>query len=103
MNAETFIEIIETAGYEARSYSGRGMYGRSCVGISLDRGESAFTAGARLAHACDSNDDAEEIAELSPSSDSLGLGSILYFQEFVWPESQTNDNDEDDDLPNDVA
>src|SRR3989304_5773723 len=35
-----FVEVIEDAGYEMRTYSGRGMYGRQCVSVALDRDTS---------------------------------------------------------------
>jgi hypothetical protein len=36
MDFNTLIEIIEEAGYTPYSYSGRGMYGDSCVGFTTD-------------------------------------------------------------------
>ena len=35
-------QLIEDAGYEYRSYSGRGMFGKSCVGVVLDEGVRPF-------------------------------------------------------------
>lgn len=40
MNSERLIELIEEAGYEPREYSGRGMYGKYCVGFTTDDSKS---------------------------------------------------------------
>jgi len=48
LTSEKLIEAIEDAGYEARSYSGRGMYGKCCVGVEINREREAFTLGAKV-------------------------------------------------------
>lgn len=72
MDAKALIKRLQAAGHEVRSYSGRGMYGRYCVGVSLTRGER-LTVGSRTA-----------------SYDSLGLGSIAYWPSAVWPEGMAD-------------
>lgn len=48
MNSTKFIDVLRAADLEPRSYSGRGMYGRECVGVELGRGESAFNLSAQM-------------------------------------------------------
>lgn len=95
MQAKKLIEAIRNAGYEPRSYSGRGMYGRSCVGVTVERGTSAFTVGIHVAEQLGEN--AYEAARLDTAQDSLGLDTILYFPMLDWPKD-VPDSDEDDDL-----
>lgn len=60
-------------------YSGRGMYGRTCVGIVLDRYTDTNQAllGVALADTF-GTDDAWDIAR-AMRTDSMGLGTIVYF------------------------
>ncbi|MGE4353513.1 MAG: hypothetical protein AB7D36_05465 [Oscillospiraceae bacterium] len=66
-------------------YSGRNMYGKSCVGI-VSENDPVFVAMQLLAYLCDCYGDendltAEGILEMigTPRADSMGLGSIVYF------------------------
>jgi hypothetical protein len=101
MNAMKLIKAIEAANLEARSYSGRGMYDKLCVGIALSRNMSSFKVGVLIAQAImDGNqdecfDDLSDLAELNPSEDSLGLGSIVYFSSVKWPADYAFDEDDD--------
>ena len=70
MTSEELIQRIEAAGFKPRSYSGRGMYGKECVGVSVN---------AR------SEGDADELPR-GNSVDSLGMGQIWYWPQCVWPE-----------------
>src|SRR5690606_19366002 len=60
MDARKLIGAIESAGYEARSYSGRGMFGKECVGAEVSRDESAFALAAKLVLAVFDEDGDEE-------------------------------------------
>jgi hypothetical protein len=98
ISLESFQEIIENAGYEYQDdYSGRGMYGKTCVGISTDDDLSEvignlFRSFSDIYFDTDgSNVDQEvyqttfnEFCEIikNTSSDSLGLGSIYYWRYF---------------------
>lgn len=101
MDAKKLIEAAESAGYEPRSYSGRGMFGRSCVGIEVSRGQSEFTMAIEIAKElmdlCEKDDEAievvDELAQLRPSCDSMGLGAIVYFPGVPWPEDEDEDED----------
>ncbi len=83
-------DIVEQAGYTTRSYSGRYMYDKYCVGVEV---EDVFKAIARFIVAADemsTPDDtispAEKLAEAirSAKTDGMGLGSVLYFPNVKW-------------------
>lgn len=87
---ELFADIGAT-----RSYSGRGMYGATCLGVSTDDTIGKFVA--------DAIDQAElfdvDLTALAwvfrrMRSDSLGLGSILYFPGVAYVGDDSEDNDE---------
>lgn len=83
------IEILaEMAGYELRSYSGRGMYGKQCVAITTENG--MLNTLADMAEECDS---AEEAALLirKCDHDSMGLGMVLYWPSIKWEKDEQND------------
>ncbi|KVR21679.1 hypothetical protein WK13_34645 [Burkholderia ubonensis] len=69
---------------ETRSYSGRGMYGKSCLGVFLDdrAGHANLCQlGGMLVHAADASDQYEVMCDLEGTkTDDLGLGTIVY-----WP------------------
>lgn len=96
MDAEKLIEAIEDAGYEARSYSGRGMYGRECVGVVV--GVAGFRLGAELAKSVaylaedDVHEALDELAELSVSQDSMGHDVVVYFPGVPWPEGRDEED-----------
>ncbi len=69
------IQKLEGEDFEPRSYSGRGMYGRYCVGVSID---DYF--------------DAQEVKKLISGSrmDNLGMGYIVYWPGLTWPAEDLN-------------
>lgn len=71
--AKALITRLRNAGYRPRSYSGRGMFGAECVGVSLDRGE-VLTVSA--SNAC---------------LDALGMGTIAYWRSHPWPFAEVLD------------
>jgi hypothetical protein len=77
IEAQHLIDAIEDAGFEAQAYSGRGMSGKQCVGVVVE-----------------GDDDLWEIAQdfaisgleiQAPRTDSLGLDTILYWPNVLWP------------------
>jgi hypothetical protein len=64
--AKALVTRLRNAGYRPRSYSGRGMFGAECVGVSLARGE-------RLT-----------VAASGASLDALGMGTIAYWRSHPW-------------------
>lgn len=82
-----FIEALEDANFEVKSYSGRGMFGKSCVSVSQRDGEgvSAWEIARELFH--ENHDGAfENVPE--PRQDSLGLGIVLYWPSYEWPQEE---------------
>jgi hypothetical protein len=95
MEKDVVQEVFEDAGFECRSYSGRGMYGRSCLGVELDRGihlgEFVSEVILELTHHPEGYDQVA-FAFRSMKRDSMGLGEILYF-----PQIDFVGEDEDED------
>lgn len=78
-------EACENAGYTVRSYSGRGMYGRSCIGVECENPvKAAFEIAAAMT--VDYDDCEEWLSELArdASTDSMGRDAILYFPSVGW-------------------
>ncbi len=77
--------VLEDAGYETRSYSGRGMFGKTCLGVSTDQSLGAIfatiLAGAvELARQDEDFDSSElESAVQGLRTDALGRNEIVYF------------------------
>lgn len=78
--------------YETRSYSGRGMFGKSCLAVALEPGQSPFKVFSDILLNVD--DEYEEVDEhgkihndlalvhkalRDARVDDLGFGTILYF------------------------
>jgi len=93
MKSRVLIQAIEEAGYQARSYSGRGMYGKSCVGVTCGWAE-AFTLGVKVGAVLASEDSAEALADLWVRTDSMGHDMIVYFPGVAWDEDEDEDEDE---------
>jgi hypothetical protein len=78
-------EALESAGYDCQSYSGRGMYGSTCLGVTLD---ASGKLGVMISDLLD-NLTEEQLDDLHQISngfrrmawDSMGLGMIVYFPE----------------------
>jgi hypothetical protein len=61
-------------------YSGRGMFGKTCLGIVISEGFSYMEVLVKLTRYLDENDvDDLDLKLESPAIDSLGLDTILYF------------------------
>lgn len=80
---------------EARSYSGRNMYGATCVGVALQHVGELFSLGAAMAD-CASDDQVEQLVEMSPVTDQLGMGIIAYWPNIEWDKSIVRDEREDE-------
>lgn len=88
-------EILEGE-FEVRSYSGRGMYGRECLGVDVGRGE----LGELLAVVVENveEDDRYEVAQVlrGMATDSMGLGMIVYFPGVPFFDDGSDDDEEDE-------
>ncbi len=78
LKGKKLYDILEDEGFEPRSYSGRGMFGRNCVSVhsSEDESVSLWQLAASLA--------AYDIPE--PITDQLGLGYVYYWPSYEWPD-----------------
>lgn len=91
--AQSLFLALKAIGEKPRSYSGRGMFGKCCVGVPVQRGQRGtlllglgFEA-ARINSAASAAADAPlDVARLGESlrSDALGLGEILYWPSMAW-------------------
>lgn len=87
-------EIIENAGFEPRSYSGRGMFGEECVGFVCQNPLIAcFLLGEQyLNFLLGKQDELEDkynhtdwtLNSLVISQDNMGLETIVYFPRIKW-------------------
>jgi hypothetical protein len=93
-----------------RSYSGRFMYGKKCLGFVTD--ESAVKAvGSILVSLCQgasavrAKEDVMDLAEILQGvrEDSMGLGTIVYFPDVPWHDSyETGDEEEEEEDGDDL-
>jgi hypothetical protein len=105
MNFSELQQIVEDAGFETQSYSGRGMFGRKCLSFNLDRDDNEFDAFLSIAESIqsyvESHDDGFELKDITSyfmgaKSDSMGLGMVVYFPEIDWEDSEDQEEDEED-------
>ena len=85
METKNIKQVFEEAGYEIRSYSGRAMYGRECLGVDTE--DSPWTVATNCITTCvaleiDFDDFIDSVGK--PRTDSMGRGYILYFPDVVW-------------------
>jgi hypothetical protein len=87
------LDNLNDAGYSVSSYSGRAMYGKRCVGVKLDRSQDPFELGIQMGIYL-----GEEAKKLGYRTDSMGMGSVVYFPDLAWPEGWTDGTEDDEDL-----
>lgn len=80
-------DAIESMDYEVRSYSGRGMYGKQCLGVETSLPATQFLLGlvgtfCENANNVDNVDDVADFVEtlIHVSTDNMGRDTIVY-----WP------------------
>ena len=103
MELKLLKSLIEAAGYEAYSYSGRGMFGRKCVGLTCPDVNTAIADLFEAVFYADVEDVANEEEEYEArmsthhalckvirksASDSMGLDKVLYFKFVEWQDEQ---------------
>ena len=89
------MNAIENAGYEPRSYSGRGMYGKECLGVTVDRETSVFQLAAQIITASDDPGAmADFLSDVRVAEDSMGMGTIVYFPRIDWIDRDADDEEE---------
>lgn len=101
METKEFVEICESCDFQPTKYSGRGMYGKECLGLDVGRLElhealldiiSNYLEGAETVE--ESQDFVSFVRELDIRQDSLGLGKIIYFPELSWEEQEEEEGNE---------
>ena len=80
---QKFIDVLEEAGYEPESYSGRNMYGKCCV--SVNNAISSWEIARALWL---NNFDSDDLDIPEPRQDQLGLGIVLYWPSYEWPKKE---------------
>jgi hypothetical protein len=73
MTSQSLIDLLEEELLNVRPYSGRGMMGKECVGVS---GSSVWEVARRLP---------QKASIPEPITGQLGTGIIIYWPEFEWP------------------
>jgi hypothetical protein len=86
--ANIFVEALQNAGYEPRSYSGRGMYGKQCVAVVTD--DNAFKVGVLVMAELPEEFDTYLLE--SVEDDSMGLSTVIYWPDVKW--INTEDSEE---------
>lgn len=85
--AKLIQEFCQAYEYGFRSsYSGRGMYGATCVAMETDADTTLFKVGLELgAYAAEQGVEAYDIVVWLEKhrTDSMGLGSIIYFPDIT--------------------
>lgn len=103
---KTLRDACDNLGFSIRRYSGRAMYGSYCLGIDVERGDSAATVAFRLALELTSMGAAdllEDLASVEWSEDNLGLGSIVYASSYRWPDGVREDDEDEEESDEDAA
>jgi len=88
--SKELLDALEAEGFEFRSYSGRGMYGKSCFGVTLSSAAELFGLGRCVG----------EFEELSrtPETDSMGRGIIAYWPNVEPPEVDAEEKEDEEDI-----
>lgn len=96
---DTLAQLLENAGFETRSYSGRGMYGKQCLAVEAGSSLDVFSAVLEGVSWSDTpKEDADTLAKAfkRARTDSLGLGVVVYFPNIPY-DKVNEDTDEDND------
>ncbi len=101
MNKKSYLQsVMEMAELNPYAYSGRGMFGRYCVGVNVDS-LGSFLRGITTAafefsvedENFDYDDFADELGNIR--QDSMGTGVVLYFPDVDFVKDEDEDEDED--------
>jgi hypothetical protein len=98
----TLNDLLSDFDTRLRSYSGRGMYGKDCVGVDLENSAQIASVFFSLGERCQSSGD-DRLASLGDGdeqikTDSMGRGLIVYWPDvYVADAALLRDADEEDD------
>ena len=94
--------LLDMIGIETRSYSGRAMYGKSCLGVELANSQQSIGAffasvltGLQEFGLENDKDGLEELAKSfrNMRMDQLGRGTIVYFPDIRFNDDGAEDED----------
>jgi hypothetical protein len=98
--------MIEEAGYKCRSYSGRGMFGKACLGVDLDSAHQLGGLVSGLMAAClmgdpEGGDEYDAMNRASDavrhmSWDSMGRGTIYYWPGVPYTDDEAEEDEDDE-------
>jgi uncharacterized OB-fold protein len=98
MNTQEFVNLIASAGFRPKSYSGRGMFGKYCVSVNLDRDEETAFASAVI-NATQISDIRAVMRVISDhSKDSMGMGVVLYWRSMSADGVKFPDDSDDEEM-----
>lgn len=105
MEFKELIDLIESAEMTPRSYTGRGMGDRCCLGVNCDNSVDVplIIVQAYLENCptdLNSIQEAMDLIELLKGSkmDSMGRGEIVYWPDIVWEETECDRDYDSEDL-----
>lgn len=102
MKKLTFIEVLRAADLRVRSYSGRGMFGKTCVAVEIENDIGELFSEVLESISNYSSDEQNEAIELCVKNfrrmmtDSMGRGQIAYWPSVEYTEEHDEDEDEED-------
>ncbi len=117
MEPKRFVELLTDCEQKVRSYSGRGMMGRDCVGVVVSRREDLLLLGVTLAGQLvnewggtsladcppDAPEEVGQLVELLSEGvfevDNMGIDTIIYWEKIPWPVGVRDPHGKDYDLP----
>jgi hypothetical protein len=96
-------KACEQLDVDVRSYSGRGMYGKECVGFVVSRGMSAAQFAFSLALELSRMDDhpsaldaVDDLRSHEWRQDSLGMDTIVYVPRLRWEDPEEGADEEEE-------
>lgn len=88
MDAAEFKSILENNDCNVRSYSGRGMYGKECIGFTVDQDTNLLGLVAEIVASVSDLDESVQDGLVTAfnrvRTDNMGLGTIVYFPSIPW-------------------
>ena len=102
MEFKELIELFDNAGYNAQSYSGRGMYGKYCLGVVIEHSDPSKVLTDIILDCCQfCGHEAEQLEKVQwlcgnlndMRSDSMGRDMIVYWPGIKWQELDEEEPD----------
>ena len=92
----TFQEICEKVGYSTRSYSGRGMYDKYCLGVDVDENVNMFWYDVINYMDCNHLPMCDVLDALCCArTDQMGKGQVIYFTQIKFQKQSEEEEGEE--------